>query len=406
VHYLNAEVVEMSNELFPFLKEHSFQTPRKIIFGPKVANKLGSELKMIGGENVLLITDKTVKNTDPVNKLINSLKNEGFEITIYDGIKSEPQLEDLEELAKFVTSSNSFKVVVGIGGGSVLDAAKVASMTVANPGSIKQYIGANKVKKHGLPLILIPTTAGTGSEASQAVVLTLNGVKVAIWDPNLFADLAMVDPLMTIGMPKKLTACTAIDALSHAIEAMMSLDSNPLTDAIALESVKLIGKYLRIAYANGQNFEARYHLSLAALMAGMAFSNAGLCAGHAIAYTYASEYNLPHGISCALSLPYIMAFNLPTCVDKFIAIARMMDEQIKDLPPFDAAHKAVIAVRKLIEDVALPTSLKEIGIPKGEVPRYAKDLITKYARLLPRNPREISIEDSVTIFKRMWEGKL
>jgi alcohol dehydrogenase len=395
----------MSNELLPFLKEHSFQTPRKIIFGPKVANKLGSELKLISGENVLLVTDKTVKNIDPVNKLISNLKNEGFGITIYDEIKSEPQLEDLEELAKFVRSNN-FKVVVGIGGGSVLDAAKVASMTVANPGSIKQYIGANRVKKHGLPLILIPTTAGTGSEASQAVVLTLNGVKVAIWDPNLFADLAMVDPLMTLSMPKKLTASTAIDALSHAIEAMMSLDSNPLTDAIALESVKLIGKYSRIAYANGQNFEARCNLSLAALMAGIAFSNAGLCAGHAIAYTYASEYNLPHGVSCALSLPFIMAFNLPRCVDKFIAVAKVMDEQIKDLPPFDAAHKAVIAVKKLIEDVALPTSLKEIGIPEGGVSRYAKDLLTKYARLLLRNPREISVEDSVTIFKKMWEGKI
>jgi len=395
----------MSNELLPFLKEHSFQTPRKIIFGPKVANKLGSELKLISGENVLLVTDKTVKNIDPVNKLISNLKNEGFGITIYDEIKSEPQLEDLEELAKFVRSNN-FKVVVGIGGGSVLDAAKVASMTVANPGSIKQYIGANRVKKHGLPLILIPTTAGTGSEASQAVVLTLDGVKVAIWDPNLFADLAIVDPLMTLSMPKKLTASTAIDALSHAIEAMMSLDSNPLTDAIALESVKLIEKYLRIAYVNSQNFEARYKLSLAALMAGIAFSNAGLCAGHAIAYTYASEYNLPHGVSCAVSLPYIMAFNLPTCLDKFIAVAKVMDEQIKNLSPFDAAHKAVIAVKKLIEDVELPTSLKEVGIPEGGVSRYAEDLLTKYARLLLRNPREISAEDSVTIFKKMWEGKI
>ena len=324
--------------------------------------------------------------------------------TVYDESKPEPKLEDLDEIVELVRGQ-SFKAVVGIGGGSILDAAKIASMAATNPGSIKQYIGANLVKKRGLPLILIPTTAGSGSEATQAAVLTLDDVKVSVWDSNLFADVSLVDPLLTLSMPKKLTANTAIDALSHAIEALMSLDSNPLTDAIALEAVKLIGKYLRLAYANGQNLEARYNLSLAALMGGIVISNAGLCAGHGIAYTYATEYDLPHGASCALSLPYIMAFNLPACVDKLIAVAKAMGEPIRGLSPDDAAYRAVVAVKKLIEDVGLPTSLRDIGVSEGEVSKYAEDLLMKYKRFLPRNPREISKEDAISIFKKCGKGR-
>ena len=394
----------MINQLLPILKEYSFQTPRKIVFGPNVANRLVSELKLISGEDILLLTDKNVKNIGPVVSLLSDLKNEGFVVTVYDGSKPEPKLEDLDEIVELVRGQ-SFKAVVGIGGGSILDAAKIASMAATNPGSIKQYIGANLVKKRGLPLILIPTTAGSGSEATQAAVLTLDDVKVSVWDSNLFADVSLVDPLLTLSKPKKLTANTAIDALSHAIEALMSLDSNPLTDAIALEAVKLIGKYLRLAYVNGQNLEARYNLSLAALMGGIVISNAGLCAGHGIAYTYATEYDLPHGASCALSLPYIMAFNLPACVDKLIAVAKAMGEPIRGLSPDDAAYRAVVAVKKLIEDVGLPTSLRDIGVSEGEVSKYAEDLLTKYKRFLPRNPREISKEDAISIFKKMWEGK-
>lgn len=387
------------------LKVNLFQTPRKILFGTGATKKLNYELKMLSVKKILLVTDKTIRKMDLVRNLISDLKSERFEIMIYDEVTPDPCIEDLEAVASFVRKDD-FEAVIGVGGGSVIDTAKAAAMAATNPGSIREYVGMNLVKNRVKTLLLIPSTAGTGSEVSQAIVLTIDGVKVAIWDPNLFADLAIVDPLMTINMPSALTAATALDALSHAVEAMMSLDSTPLTDAIALEAIKLIGKSLKVAYANGKNLEARYNLSLAAMMAGIAFSNAGLCGGHAFAYTFASDYNLHHGASCALVLPYIMAFNLPACTEKFIAIARAMGEGVDESASMSSAHKAVTLILNLIKDVELPTSLKEIGVPRKSLLNYVDILLEKYERLLPRNPRKISRELALSIFEKMWSGNV
>ncbi|MEM4005162.1 MAG: iron-containing alcohol dehydrogenase, partial [Desulfurococcaceae archaeon] len=222
--------------------------------------------------------------------------------------------------------------------------------------------------------------------------------------PKLFASSAIVDPLLTVSLPKKLTVITAMDALSHAIEAMMSIDSTPLTDSIAKEAIRLIWRFLRIAYKDGQNLKARSGLSLAATLAGIAFSNAGLCAGHAIAYTFASDYKLPHGLSCGIALPYVMAYNLPACVEKFVAVAEIMGKDIEGKDPKVVAHEAIMEIINLMKSVELPTSLKEVGASGERIPIYAEVLVTKYKRLLVRNPREISIKDAISIFERMLQG--
>ncbi|MEM0002489.1 MAG: iron-containing alcohol dehydrogenase [Desulfurococcaceae archaeon] len=387
------------------LRFSPLQMPAKVIFGIGAVDTLEDELKILNAKKILLVTDKVVGKIDPVSKIIHDIRNEGLSITIYDEIESEPLLEYAEKIADFARKTEP-EVVIGIGGGSVLDLAKIASIAITNPGKIRDYIGVNKVKEDGKPLILVPTTAGTGSEVSPASVLIVDSVKESIWSPKLFASTAVVDPSLTVSLPRKLTAVTAMDTLSHAIEAMMSVNSTPLTDSIAKEAIRLVWRFLRIAYKDGQNLKARSGLSLAATLAGIAFSNAGLCAGHAIAYTFASDYKLPHGLSCGIALPYIMAYNLPACMEKFVAIAEIMGKDIEGKDPKVIAHETIIEIINLMKNMEFPTSLKEVGASREKIPIYAEALVTKYKRLLVTNPREISIKDATSIFERMLQGEV
>jgi len=382
---------------------YSFDNPR-IIFGLNSITRLSEIIDELKCKKYLLVTDPNIEKTNIINEVKNYLKNIEGETYLIE--PHEPYISDAEKIADFVRTRD-YDVIIGVGGGSVLDLAKVAAFIVNNPGKVADYIGAFKVKNKGLPLILVPTTAGTGSEVSAAIVLsTSEGIKVAIWSPKVMADFAIVDPQLTLTMPPKITASSGLDALSHAFEALMSKRSNPLTDTIALESIKLIFKYLPLAFFQGDNIEARYYMALAATMAGLAFSNASLVAGHAIAYTYASEYKLPHGISCGLALPYIMDFNLPTCIDKFIRAAKIMDLPIGNLSDYEISIKVIKNVKKIIKTVKAPVTLSDIGVSKNEIPKLAKSLITDYARLLVYNPRRLEYEDALDIFNRMWEGKI
>ena len=220
------------------------------------------------------------------------------------------------------------------------------------------------------------------------------------------ADYAIIDPKLTLTMPPRITASSGLDALSHVFEALMSRKANPITDALAVEAIKLIFKYLPIAFFQGDNIEARYYMSLAATIAGLAFSNASLVAGHAIAYAYASKYRLPHGISCGLALPYIMDYNLPTCVDKFLRVARELNIPTENLSDYEICVKVVRSVKKMIQMVKVPVTLRDLGVSKDELPTSAKSLVTDYTRLLVFNPRKIEYEDALKIFNNMWEGRI
>lgn len=385
----------------PSLTSGSFLSPR-IIFGLNSIEKIGELLNEIGARNYFLVSDEVLKNIGIVDKVLKNLSDLNGDVFIVK--PREPYIEDAEEIAD-KARKGSYEVVVGIGGGSVLDLAKTAAMARKNLKPIPEYLGRNKVKNKGVPMILIPTTSGTGSEVSQAIVLSEpDGVKVAIWDPKVLPDVALVDPVLTSSMPPKVTASSGLDALSHAIEALMSKHANPITDGLAVEAIRLIFKYLPGAFVNGQSMEARYNMSLAALMAGLAFSNSSLTAGHAISYTYSHKYRVPHGIACGLALPYIMIYNTPAIMDKFILIAKAIGERAEN--PFDATERVVRRVLDLIKMVKMPTTLKEIGVAEGELSEFVNDLFDKYSRLLPYNPRELTRDDALAIFKMMWEGKL
>jgi len=381
-----------------------FHSPTRIVFGVNSTEEVGKEAKRLGGKKALILTSPTPEKLGLVDKVKTFLEREKFMVEIFNEVSPEPTLQ-MANVITDIVRKQTYDVIVGVGGGSVMDIAKVVSIMATNPGDVGNYLGIGLVEKPGLPKILIPTTAGTGSEVTQGAVLTSEGncEKVSIISNYVRADVALVDPLMSINMPPELTASTGIDALSHAIEAYMSLNASVISDTLALKAVELIANSLPAAFLQGSNLEARYNMSLAALMGGMVVDpvNAGACAGHAAAYAFAAKYKIPHGISVSITLPYIMEYNMSACLAKFKAISRAFGERVEEMAVPEAASKAVARVRRLIgETLKLPTQLRDIGIPREAIPELAEKMLI--TRLLASNPLKITKEDAKEIFKKMW----
>jgi len=388
----------------PIFRISGFYAPRKVTFGLNALDRVGSEAKFAGGKDrALVMSDPSLRAMGVVNKVEERLKKEGFEVEVYDKVEPEPRIEVVEEVAESARKER-FDVVIGVGGGSVMDTAKVASMSISNPGSVETYFGVNLVKERGAPLICLPTTAGTGSEVTMYAVITVGDEKRAITSPYIIPDVAVVDPMLTMTMPSNLTAGSGMDALSHAIESMISIEATPLTDAIALEAVKLIFNHLRTAYHKGTDLEARYYMSLAANMAGFSLCNAKMVLGHSISQTFGPSYRVPHGISNGITLPYIMKFYVPAAADKLALIVKATGEDVEGLSTRQAATKAVKAVKILADDLGIPSSLKDVGVPKNRVPALAEICFNLWPR--PNSPIKLTKEAVLKVFEEMWEGRL
>ena len=377
-------------------------SPRKIVLGLDAVDVCVQEFELKAGMRVLVVTDKGVREAGILEKVTDKLDGSNVSFDVYDGVKSDPDLSKAKEVAE-KTRSGNYDAVVGLGGGSSMDMAKIASLSASNPGRIEDYIGVERVKYKGLPLYCIPTTAGTGSEVTRVAVVTVGKIKRAIIGSKIVPDVALVDPALTVTMPPKVTAVSGLDALSHAVEAILSLNANPMTITLGLEAVRLISENLRTAYYDGRNVEARYHMSLAATMAGLSFNGPGLVHGHSIAQTFGPLYGVPHGISCAMTLPYIMDFYLPAVPERLAWIAEAMGEDVYGLTPREAGRSAVEAVYELCVDLDVP-SLRDVGVKKEEIPELAESCVKEWVR--PNSPRSLTREDAIRILEKMWEGKL
>jgi alcohol dehydrogenase class IV len=383
----------------------SFQAP-KTVFGLGAIEKVGSIANQLSVKRGLVVTDKVIEKTGLTDKIVKLLESRNLDIDIFNKVEPEPRIE-IADMTAEAARSGDYDFVVGVGGGSVLDMTKIASIATTNTGSISEFVGVNKVRKQGISKILIPTTSGTGSEVTQVAIVSLevDEIKSGIVSPELFADVALVDPIVTVTMPSKVTAATGVDAISHAIEAIMSNESSAITDTLALEAITRIWGNLRIACSQGMNVEARYNMSLGSLLAGLAFGNAGVCGGHALAYAYATKYGLTHGVSCGIALPYIMQYNLPMCEEKFALIASAIGEKNTTTSSREGARRVIVRVRELIEDVELPTSLETVGVPKQDIERLAEDVF-KSDRLLAKQPRKITRKDASKLMRTIYEGNL
>ncbi|RLG34249.1 alcohol dehydrogenase [Methanosarcinales archaeon] len=380
------------------------QLPNRVVFGVGIEEKIGAEAKGLGAKKALVITDAMMEKTGLLEKIEKPLK-EVIEVDILDQIEPEPTLAAAETVAEAARGAK-YDLIVGVGGGSVMDMAKVASAAASNPEQgVGDFLGANKIANPSVPKILIPTTAGTGAEATPFALLIVGEKKKAIASPYNLADVVLIDPTFTATMPPKVTASTGMDALSHAIEAFLSTGSNPLTDSFALEAIRKIANNLEEAFSHGDNLDARLKMALAALLAGLAFGNAGVIAGHAAAHTFGAKYKIPHGVSAALALPYMMEYNAvkSEAREKLAKVAREMGEDISGMTDEEAATKAVACVKNMLEKLDLPTRLVDLDVPKEDLPDLA-DAMSKEKGYLARNPRKIEYEDAVKMFERMWSG--
>jgi alcohol dehydrogenase class IV len=272
-----------------------------------------------------------------------------------------------------------------------------------NPGTVHDYFGVNLLRKPGIPTFLIATTAGTGAEATPNAILTdvEANLKKGIVSPYILPRAAVVDPLLTLSMPSRVTSFSGMDALAHAIEAYTSINATSLTDMYAQEAIALIGRSLRTAVARGQNLEARHDMAIASLYAGIALANAGVTAVHALAYPLGGEFNVPHGVANGLLLPHVMEFNVLGDIPKFAQVGELMGERVEALSLLDQAYRSVEAVKSLVRDIDMPQSLTELNIPKEAVPRMAEAAM-KVTRLMNNNPRDMTAKDAENIFENAF----
>jgi len=386
----------------PLEKVYTFISPTKVIFGVNALKSVGGELKSFNQEKILLLTDKVIRETEPAKEFISTLSSNGFEVKVFESEVKEPTIGMANRTADFVRSEKE-GVVIGMGGGSVMDQAKVASALAKNEGEAEDYVGVDKIPNRGLPLVLIPTTAGTGAETSKNAVFLGEKGKLVVRSSNILTDLAVIDPIVTVSLPPRPTAFTGMDALSHAIEGIMSLNCNPMAIAVALEAVSLVNSNLPLAYLNGSDIQARFNMCIAATLGGLSL-NAGVVLGHSVAYTL-DHFGVPHGLGCAIALPHVMKFNALVIPDKMKRIARVLglsDSRIDD--SIQAASYAVNKVKRLNELLGIPISLQSMGVEKEKVAELADECFTKYPR--PTNPRKYSKNDLVKLYEQLWSGDL
>jgi len=394
----------LSNIIYPSLKQTTtFVSPRKIIFGVGSRGNIAKETRSLGGSRVLIVTYPETAMASNVQEAVKALESDGIDVGVYREAEPEPRIEVAENLAVF-TRAGKFDLIVAMGGGSVMDLAKIASMSVTNPGRVKDYLGFDLLPKKGAPLICMPTTSGTGSEVTMFSVLTVGKKKMDVVSLHILPDIALVDPALTVTMPPEVTAGTGMDALSQAVETVTSLAATPLTDALALTAVQLVGKWLKVAYSKGGNIEARSGMAMAATLSGLAFGSGKLTLGHSLAQTFGPLRNIPHGVSCGIALPYTMEFYLPAIPEKLFLIAEAMGVETRGVSTNEAAVEAIRAVKKLAEDIGIPSSLREVGFDRGQLLELAEICVKEWPR--PNSPRELTKQSVLEVLERMWEGRI
>jgi alcohol dehydrogenase len=377
----------------------------RISFGPGVSSQVGLQARKLGASRAVLVTDKTMEDLGLAEKIADHLTDAGVETCLFTGVEAEPSVETTDAVAQLARQQDC-QLVVGLGGGSSMDVAKAVSILITNEGSAANYQGLGLVKNPGVPKIMIPTTAGTGSEVTFTAVLIRrsDGVKGGINDDKLFPDYSLLDPELTLSMPPHVTAATGMDALCHALEAYTSRQASPFSDLFAEEALMRIGSWLRVATLNGKDLEARSEMMLAALYGGIALANAGVTACHSLSYPLGGMFGVSHGQANALLIPYVARFNALARPDKFASAAALLGYIEEELPQRDAALLCADALDELSDDLGLPRTLKQlkVGITEAHFDEMA-DKALAVSRPMENNPRVLTKEDCITLYREAME---
>jgi alcohol dehydrogenase len=379
----------------------AFNAVSRVVHNWGCIQALPEEIKRLGKDaaKVLIVSDPGIEAAGILDKVVSILSGAGLQAGVFSKVQSDPAFDSAEASIAF---GQNFKpdVVVGIGGGSSLDIAKLTAAMLANSGPIARYVGMELIENPGLPLILVPTTAGTGSEVTSICVLsdTANKVKKGIVSQHLYARMVLLDPELTTGLPPRVTAMTGMDALVHAIESYTGKRATPFTDALNLEAIRFIGANLRMAYNHGQDRDAREKMLYASCMAGMAFSNTQNGLDHALALAIGGRFHLPHGLLTAFILPWVMGFNMEANPRKFANIVRAMGEAPEGISDTEGAKLAVSAVQALLDDLSISTKLSSYDVPREVFPDIAKATVGA-VRLISNNPRDVSEKDVIELLE-------
>ncbi len=381
------------------IRPFTYTGAKKIVFGTGSFRSLADHIRELGGARPLIVLDHALAEAGFRKTVKDLLDKSGLRYSLFDGVEPEPALERADEGAKAALKGKC-DLVVGIGGGSSMDVAKAVAALAGNKGKAADYLGLNKVPGPGLPTIMVPTTAGTGSEVTFTAVFVRKNLKKkeGMNSPFLYPEVALLDPELTLSLPAQATASTGIDALCHAIESYTSINASPMSETISLEAVGLIAENLRTCVHNGSDLEARERMLLGSLYAGLGLANAGVTAVHSLSYPLGGAWGIPHGMANTLMLPAVMAYNLPGTIEKFAILADAMGQEVEDLSMRDAATLALDAVELLIEDCGLAMTLEEFGIAEKDLPALA-DVALTVARPLANNPRKVTREDAIDIYR-------
>jgi len=383
------------------LPTRTFLIPPVLITGSGSSEKVGEEIRKLGLKKGLVVTDEVISKLGLLESIKEVLSENKIEFAVYDKISTEPTVDFvMEGLSAY--KENECEFLLAVGGGSALDTAKAIAVMVTNKGTIEDYKGLNNIPEKGVPLIAIPTTAGTGSEVTVYTIITdtKTDVKMLIGSPFVMPQVAIVDPLLTLSCPRGLTAAVGIDALTHAIEAYVSVKAQPMSDIFCLSAIELISDNLRQAWANGNNVEAREKTMLGALQAGIAFSNSSVALVHGMSRPIGAYFHVAHGASNAALLGVVTEFSLIGNPVRYAHVAEAMGENTEGLNDLEAAELAAQSINNLIEDIKIP-SLKELGVDEGKLeqlaPKMAEDAIASGSP--GNNPRQATKEEIIELYK-------
>jgi len=394
-------------------------TPR-VYFGIGAVNKVGEVAKEVAkNNNCIIVTDKALRRIGLIEGPLKSLEDAGFTVDVYESEAREPELAEVKKAITFVKSKD-YGLVVGIGGGAAMDTAKASAVMSETPGEIEEYLyPSTKSLTASKPKILIPTTSGTGSECSSfAVVIApqkkIGSMKTWIAGNLSMGDAAIIDPSLVIGLPPKITAGSGMDALSHCGEGVLSLQANPVSDALALKAIELVSQNLRTAYHQGSNIEARWNMALAASLGGTIINYSWVAGpamlGHCASEGISAKYNIPHGEACGILLPFTYWFNLPDAYGKkkLAEIAKAMSEEAYYLSTEEAAKEAIKATFDLLEDIGLPTSLRDYGVPREDKALISEYILERAEEIYSMSqyiPRKVTLENLNEFFEKAFEGR-
>ena len=378
----------------------AFKIANKLITGQGAIEQLSAELTRLNVKNPLIVTDAVLVQSGTVDLALAQLGGRCY--GIFDQVKPEPEIAIVEDCTRAYREGNH-DGLIAVGGGSAIDIAKGVAVFAGHEGPLAELFGVDLVKRKGPVLIAIPTTAGTGSEVTNVAIFSDKQAKLkkGIVSDYLLPDVALVSPIMTLTCPRSVTAASGVDALVHAIESYLSLNASPITDSLAIGAIKLIARSLPKAYANPSNLQAREDMATASLMAGMAFGNAGVGAVHALAYPLGGRFNIAHGVSNALLLPYVMTWNKMACVERMQDIAEAMGVKTAHLSLNEAADSAVAAMTELCAAVEIPLGLRSFGVPEEAIPAMAVEA-AGIERLMRNNPRKLSAADIEKIYRAAY----